>query len=76
MPSDVVNAMCRANIPKGGIFEKKFDGTTVDVPIKPFEIKEFPVVKTKNGARFGGKWTSLMNKVTARSEQLLCLGFS
>ena len=63
LPSDVVNAICRANIPKGGIFEKKFDGTTVHVCIRPSEIKELPIVKTKNGARLGGKWTSLMNKL-------------
>ena len=63
LSSDVVNSMCRANFPKSGVIEKKFDGQTFHVPFAQSSFDCLPVIDKTDYRQFGGQWTSFMRSL-------------
>ena len=57
-PEEVVNSMCRANIPKTGIFEKEYDKKCFQVRFSRSDLQDIPIVQNKTGSRLGGRWTA------------------
>ena len=72
---NIVNSMCRANIPASGITVKEFDGKHFQVPFQKSSFKKLHIIDKGTYKHFGGKWTDFMRKLVETTNKYCIWNF-